>query len=207
MRCCKGLEARDRIGKMELELMAFRNRQEMDLESFTELKGQVRELDDRTFGRTTIADLDSRVIELESRSSGQSDYLRKVDLANETHEADLMEHHGRLKDLEARAAGHSVPGFDREEAAEEPAPNVLEEANKLTAGDRQDTYGAPGSNAERWAMIASAATGLPLQAADYPVVMIAAKLARVRPGADWHRDTWVDVAGYARVAEMIEDGP
>lgn len=79
--------------------------------------------------------------------------------------------------------------------------SVLTDAIEAVA-DRDRQYGDARSNAEMWAKIVSAATGLNVQSHHYPVMMIAAKLARLTDG--YHHDSWVDVAGYARVAELIE---
>lgn len=80
--------------------------------------------------------------------------------------------------------------------------DLLTEARE-TVAERGRIYGHVRVNAEVWARIAAEATGLDLQPEHYPVVMVAAKLARLRPG--WHRDSWLDIAGYAQVAEMIEE--
>lgn len=79
--------------------------------------------------------------------------------------------------------------------------NILDRAQTVLA-DRESAYGDPRVNAEIWAQIASAATGVQLRPEHYPVVMVAVKLARLRSG--WHEDSWLDIAGYAGVAEMIE---
>jgi hypothetical protein len=95
--------------------------------------------------------------------------------------------------------GEPVPVIDGPE-------NVLGTAQKITAGTRLKEYGSAAENAEAFAELASAATGLDIAAEHYPVLMICVKLARLKGGDEFHRDTWVDIAGYARVAEMIETG-
>lgn len=82
--------------------------------------------------------------------------------------------------------------------------NILEEADEITMGARQNAYGSPRGNAEQFAAIASAATGLEIKPDMYPILMICVKLARLS-GQPFHRDSWVDVAGYARLAEMIHE--
>lgn len=84
--------------------------------------------------------------------------------------------------------------------------NVLEEANSITQGVRADNYGSAAENAVQFAEIAAGATGLDIKPEHYPVLMICVKLARIQGGASFHRDSWVDIAGYARVAEMIQEG-
>lgn len=84
-------------------------------------------------------------------------------------------------------------------------PNVLEEAEQLTAGARAEAYGSARDNAETWAHIMAAVTGLDVKPEHFPIAMIALKLARIGTYGGFHRDSWVDLAGYARVAEMVED--
>lgn len=79
--------------------------------------------------------------------------------------------------------------------------SVLTEAMEVVA-ERDGQYGDARLNAEVWATIFSAATGLNVHPHHLPAAMIAVKLARLTEG--FHRDSWVDIAGYARVAEMIE---
>ena len=82
---------------------------------------------------------------------------------------------------------------------------VLQEAARIVETNRQDIYGDAGVTAEVFAKIASAATGLTIIPEHLPILMISLKLARGNP-YEWHRDKWVDIAGYARVAELIEGG-
>ena len=82
--------------------------------------------------------------------------------------------------------------------------NVLEEALRITGGDRQEAYGDALADAERFARIASAVTGLEIEPEHFPLIMIAVKLSRVSQGK-WHRDSIVDIAGYARVAEKVHE--
>jgi hypothetical protein len=89
----------------------------------------------------------------------------------------------------------------------EGAENILEEALRITEGDRRNAYGDALADAERFAQIASAATGLDVRPEHLPLIMLAVKLSRIAqsPRA-WHRDSVVDIAGWARVAEKIRDG-
>lgn len=79
---------------------------------------------------------------------------------------------------------------------------ILEEANRLVDGPRQDAYGHPIDDFSRTGRIWGAMLGV----ADIPprtvaLMMVAVKLSREmnRPG----RDNLVDIAGYARTAEMV----
>lgn len=82
--------------------------------------------------------------------------------------------------------------------------NILQEALRIVEGDRQDAYGSALEDATRWAQIVSALTGLDVLPEHFPLVMLAVKLSRAAqaPGC-YHRDSFVDIAGYARVAEKI----
>jgi hypothetical protein len=84
--------------------------------------------------------------------------------------------------------------------------NILEEALRITSQDRAKAYGSALADARRWAQIASAVTGLDIRPEHFPLVMLAVKLSRAAqaPGC-WHRDSVVDIAGYARVAEKLQD--
>lgn len=83
-----------------------------------------------------------------------------------------------------------------------PVPNILEQALEITGGDRQDAYGSPKENWERTAKIASAITGINLTPEECVKVAIAMKLARLQQTPD-HRDSMVDLAGYAWVLSEV----
>lgn len=83
---------------------------------------------------------------------------------------------------------------------------ILEEAARITERDRADAYGDPLDGANRFARILAAATGWDVRPEHFPVVMLAVKLSRIAQAPEcWHRDSYVDIAGYARVAEKIHD--
>lgn len=78
---------------------------------------------------------------------------------------------------------------------------VLEEAAELTAGDRQNAYGHPADDYARTAAMWSAYLGhevTPLQA---QMCMALVKVSRLA-NSPRHRDSLVDIAGYARTYEM-----
>ena len=81
--------------------------------------------------------------------------------------------------------------------------SILSEATAAVFGERQQKYGHPRDNMQRTADLLNgyfAAKGVEFRASadDIPVMMILLKLARLveTPG---HRDSIVDVAGYAEV--------
>jgi hypothetical protein len=86
--------------------------------------------------------------------------------------------------------------------------SILDEAKRLTSGDRQKHYGHPcddfSRTAQMWTGILAAKLrpGEEITASEVPLCMIAVKLARQ---AHCHkRDNLVDIAGYARTAAMVE---
>jgi hypothetical protein len=82
------------------------------------------------------------------------------------------------------------------------AEDVLEEALRLTSGDRQASYGPPEQDFKKTAAMWSAILGADVKATDVALCMIALKLSR----ATWakKRDNWVDIAGYARCGFQCE---
>ena len=84
--------------------------------------------------------------------------------------------------------------------------NILADALACTQGDRQAAYGSPAENWGRTAKIAQAITGLDCLTPEVCVkVAIAMKHARLiqTPG---HRDSMVDLAGYAWVLSEVVNG-
>lgn len=83
---------------------------------------------------------------------------------------------------------------------------ILDEARQITDNDRAKAYGDALADARRWAAICSALTGCDLKPEHFPLVMLAVKLSRASQSPNaYHRDSFVDIAGYARVAEKVFD--
>lgn len=81
--------------------------------------------------------------------------------------------------------------------------NILQEADRLTSVDRQATYGHPYDDYERTAALWSAYLGVPVTAEQAAMCMVLVKVSRE---AHLHkRDNLVDMAGYARVVDLIHD--
>jgi hypothetical protein len=78
---------------------------------------------------------------------------------------------------------------------------ILEEAQQLVHGDRQQAYGHPIDNFTRIGQMWSAILGAPVSAEQVGLCMAALKLARQcnRP----KRDNLVDAAGYAATVQMV----
>jgi len=86
--------------------------------------------------------------------------------------------------------------------------SILDEAKRITGGDRQNDYGHPRDDFERTAAIWNVvladnlADGKKIEASDIPICMIGVKVARHVHTSK--RDNLVDIAGYARTAAMVE---
>lgn len=80
--------------------------------------------------------------------------------------------------------------------------DILDEAAKCVLKDRNAAYGNPEDNfrviADFWSTYLSAARGVPIAITTLDVanMMIQTKLARLANNST-HKDSWVDVAGYA----------
>lgn len=81
--------------------------------------------------------------------------------------------------------------------------NILQEADKLTSGDRRAEYGSPCESFERIAAFWSIVIGAKVTAEQVALCMVTFKVAREMNGHK--RDSLVDIAGYARTVEMIYD--
>lgn len=90
--------------------------------------------------------------------------------------------------------------------------NILEEANKLIHGDRNEQYGAPldnhGTTAAFWNVYLQAINRrgkTQLDAEDVCWLNVLQKVSREATTGAGKRDTAVDVAGYAGNVEMVRD--
>jgi hypothetical protein len=81
-----------------------------------------------------------------------------------------------------------------------PTEDVLEEALRITKGDRNASYGPPDQDFARTAAMWSALKGVTFEAREVALFMIALKLSRETHQRK--RDNWVDVAGYARCGSL-----
>lgn len=90
-------------------------------------------------------------------------------------------------------------------------PNILEEAQTIIYGDREQTYGHPSKNleviAEMWNAYINGRITIEdyvLDAKDVAVMMILLKAARLANNRN-HRDSAVDICGYAALIERCDD--
>lgn len=87
-------------------------------------------------------------------------------------------------------------------------PSVLEEAHKIIYGDREKTYGHPSKNletiAKMWNAYLLALPERALTPQDVSVMMILLKAARLANDPS-HRDSVVDICGYAALIERCDE--
>jgi L-lactate permease len=90
------------------------------------------------------------------------------------------------------------------------APTVLQEAQEIIYGDREQTYGHPAKNllqiANLWtAFLQSkgANEGIVISASDVAMMMMLVKMARQQN--NFKRDNIVDMCGYAALLARIEE--
>lgn len=89
-------------------------------------------------------------------------------------------------------------GFgDIRKAPESVRGSVLTEANTIVNGARANVYGGPEDNFKRIADLWSAyLNGQAIATTDVANMLALLKIARLKNSPD-HRDSWVDIAGYA----------
>lgn len=81
--------------------------------------------------------------------------------------------------------------------------SICLEAHRITNSDRQKIYGHPMADFSRGAKLWAAILGIPeVTPEQYAMCMIAVKLARLCNTPN-HRDSCVDIAGYANTLDMI----
>ena len=103
-------------------------------------------------------------------------------------------------------AGKDV-GYEKPEVATGQNEDILEEALRITSGDRQASYGPPDQDFRRTAEMWSALFGHKLNAnfepRDVAMAMICLKLSRETHQEK--RDNAVDIAGYARCLHVCNE--
>lgn len=94
--------------------------------------------------------------------------------------------------------------FRAPEATISKPENILKEADKIVGGDRNADYGGPRQDFDRTAAIWGAILGIKnITAMQVALCMIGVKMSRQCNKIK--RDNLVDIAGYARCAEMVAD--
>lgn len=82
--------------------------------------------------------------------------------------------------------------------------SILTEADRLVSADRQMDYGHPFEDFGRTAQMWSAILGVEVTRTQVAQCMVAVKLSRLSATPN-HRDSWVDVAGYAKCGDIVSD--
>lgn len=87
--------------------------------------------------------------------------------------------------------------------------NLLQRAEELVYGDRNEVYGHPLDDFSRQAALLNILFDKKLKvlfsAEDIPLLMLAVKMSRLTETPN-HYDTWVDVAGYAGTWDRVNRG-
>lgn len=96
--------------------------------------------------------------------------------------------------------------YDKAQAATAKAKkeNILEEANRVTSGDRRKAYGKASKQ-----LMLLARLWEPILGKEVQPIQVALCLLQLKVSRELHahsRDNIVDIAGYARVIEMLFDG-
>lgn len=83
---------------------------------------------------------------------------------------------------------------------------VLETANSLITGNREQEYGSPQVNfghiADRWSQI----LGMQIDSWQVALMMADLKIARMATTGLPHADSFTDICGYAALAAELADG-
>jgi hypothetical protein len=99
----------------------------------------------------------------------------------------------------------TVPGSLDELAARIPHDSILQIAEQLVNGERAKNYGPPAINFKRIADISSHIIGREITPEECVKVLMAVKLARLIESPT-HRDSIIDLAGYAWVLDRVVNG-
>lgn len=79
----------------------------------------------------------------------------------------------------------------------------LKEVEQIVCKDRAATHGRPEQNFENIAAMWSTFKGVQFTAKDVAAMMVLVKLSRIIHNPD-HRDSWVDIAGYAACTATLQ---
>lgn len=84
--------------------------------------------------------------------------------------------------------------------------SILAEADKAVNGSRNENYGKQRDNFQRIAEMWRVILGVPVTSQQVAMCMVALKLARLVHTNGHHRDSIVDIAGYAECLAKINEG-
>jgi hypothetical protein len=97
--------------------------------------------------------------------------------------------------------------FNGGESVQKLRDDVIGEAKTIISGDRADDYGDLQENFGRIATIWSAILGVEVPVEKVALMMAGVKIARLAGGKMDHRDSWVDIIGYAGLGAEVARVP
>lgn len=120
---------------------------------------------------------------------------RAIERHSRDEEADesACPYHARMLNRHLRRSTSLTP-------ADTDTEDILEEALRITSGDRNNQYGPPDQDFQRTAAMWSAMKGVEFEAREVAMFMILLKLSRETHQKK--RDNSVDIAGYARCLDI-----
>jgi hypothetical protein len=107
-----------------------------------------------------------------------------------------------------KAEGDILMGREKIIPVDPKPETILEEAIRITGGDRMTTYGKPTADFERIAgmwniLFGGKGNGEQFRPADVALAMVCVKLSRQSHKAK--RDNWVDMAGYSHCGAQCDE--
>lgn len=100
--------------------------------------------------------------------------------------------------------GYNMPQDSKPEQQLADSTNILAEAQSVIYGDREKTYGRPDKNLRLIASMWGTYLNTIVTVDDVCMMMVLMKVARLKNSPD-HRDSQVDIAGYAALMERVQD--
>lgn len=97
-------------------------------------------------------------------------------------------------------------GYARTDTGAAGVEGIDQEARRLVYGDRAQTYGHPRGDFEKIGKLWGAILGIEVSAEQVALMMVAMKLARLS-STPTHRDSQVDVIGYALCLARLQEDP
>ena len=91
----------------------------------------------------------------------------------------------------------------KEKQTKDVRQGFLEEVAKIVCSDRASTHGGPEDNFTNIAKMWSVFKRVQFTTRDVAAMMVMVKLSRIIHNPN-HRDSWLDIAGYAACTESLE---
>ena len=84
-------------------------------------------------------------------------------------------------------------------------PTLLQEADSIIKGERQESYGKAFESFTRIGKLWEQVLGIPVSPEQVALCLVQLKVSRA-VSSPMHRDSWLDIAGYAGCWELIQKG-